>query len=197
MEELFFQLQFQAERKEQEGSIVEAVADYHKLLCLLSGESLRGSGCAGLEDNLYLQEHVRHKISSLSEQLPFEQAVFKSCGVPEDFQFSLSESCPDIRSVVQDALASNMLLFAPLTSTPSSQVPFNAPKLSLLSDQKEAATETLQRPQKKSFSYEKSATRSSQSSSTPRTRTREEDELESVIANPFKTAGDKLVSSRG
>ena len=124
----YLHLLSQLQSKEREGRVVEALADCHKMLCLLSGESLRMTASASFRENSVLEHAVRTHMDQLSKQLPLEETVFKACGVDEGFQFQFDRSL-DVRSVVTDCLAFNEPLLASNLADPSSQVPCNAPQV--------------------------------------------------------------------
>lgn len=207
---VFMQLFKNAENKEESGNIVEAISDYRKMLCLLSGESLRSSEYSSFTLYSQLQNTLSEKIQSLSQTLLLDGVIFKIGNVEEQFKFSL-DNISDTNSFLQSSFIANEPLNTP-TQSSNPPIPQNAPKLQLLfGDDKAQSQEEEERVttirSKKSFSYskgneerERSRNTSSSFASKSRFQKRNQpqidsDEEQEKPKNPFKTGTEVLVIS--
>lgn len=200
VEGVFAQLFKNAEQKEESGTIVEAISDYRKMLCLLSGESLRSSEYSSFNVFSQLQNSLSEKIQSLSQTLPLDVAIFKLAGVEENFKFSL-DNLTDTTSLIQPSFISNEALNTPTTGS-NFPIPQNAPKLQVLFGDNKSQEEEQERVttirSKKSFAYSKGNEERRKTSFTSKSKlqrslqTDSEEETERP-SNPFKTATEALV----
>ena len=86
MDKFFIKCRQNAKEYENEGEIVEAVGEYHKMLSTLSSESIKNFQPAPQNEPLQLQ--FLNKLDQLSQQIPLDESIFKFAGV-QQFQFSI------------------------------------------------------------------------------------------------------------
>ena len=127
VDDLYKQLFFSAQEKEEAGNIVESISDYRKLECLLSGESLRCSDFSSFDQFIPLQTKLFQKIEELSQKLPLDGAIFKLASVVDDFKFSFHNlTNENISTMIQSSFMESESL-NPASNSLSTHIPSNAP----------------------------------------------------------------------